>query len=155
MFVEKALLQASLWGISAIFAAPVFAAHAIPVNTTFTATGPTTMTQSLITINCISTFTLVSDDGGNVKVTQATFAGGSGLCRSLSAADSLPWPVSFNSTSAAVINNVLVKSPLGTCSGSVDVSIDNANSLISLKGPLGPCTVSGGLSVVPQFRVVD
>jgi hypothetical protein len=71
MFVEKALLQASLWGISAIFAAPAFAAQAIPVDTSFTA------------------------------------------------------------------------------------SVDNANSQISLKGPLGPCTVSGGLRVAPQFRVVD
>lgn len=154
MFVDKALLQASLWGLGAVFAAPAFAAHAIPVDTSFTASGPTSMTQSHLSINCTSTFTLVSDGGGNVKVTQATFAGGSVLCRSLSAVG-LPWPVSFNSTSAAVINNVAVKSPLGTCSGNVDASVDNANSQIGLNGPLGPCTVSGGLNVAPNFRVVD
>lgn len=154
MFMTKSLLRASLMAAGAVLAAPAFAAHAIPVNTTFTATGPTSMTQSNVTLNCISTFTLVSDDSGNVKVTQATFASGNLLCRSLSASG-LPWQVAFSSTAEAVISNVSVKSPLGLCSGIVNTGIDSANSEITLRGSLGPCTVSGVLNVAPHFSVVN
>ncbi|GLQ88044.1 hypothetical protein [Dyella flagellata] len=154
MFVIKTLLQGSALAVGVVLAAPVFAAHAVPFNTTFTATGPTTMTQSGLHIPCNSSFVLVTDGSGDVTVTQATFSGGSPMCNVITASG-LPWPVSLNSTTAAVIHNVTVRSPLGTCSGNVDATINNSNSQIFLDGRFGTCAVTGYLSVTPQFKVVD
>lgn len=148
----KALLQGSVLALGGVLAAPIFAAHVIPTNTTFTASGPTSMTQLGVTIHCNSTFTLVSDGSGNVTVTQATFAAGNPLCPALSTSV-LPWPVSFGSTTNAVINHVQVASALGACSGNVNASIENSH--IRLSGALGLCAVSGDLTAVPAFTVVN
>ncbi|HEX7814363.1 hypothetical protein [Dyella sp.] len=149
----KALTMACIMAAGTIAAAPAFAAHATPVSTTFSATGPTSLSVLGVPVPCTSNFVLVTDASGNVTVTQATFSG-SATCTSVHATG-LPWSASFSSTTAATISGVSVSTPFGSCSGSVGVAINNAASQISLSGTLGICSVSGTLTVAPTFTVVN
>jgi len=146
----KALAMACVMAAGTIVAAPVFAATASPVNTTFTATGATNLSIAGINVPCTSTFVLVTDGSGNVSVTQATFSGG-GLCSSVHA-NSLPWSVSLPTTTTAVINNVNVSASIFTCSGNANATI--GNSSITLTGQISSaCSASGTLSISPTFSV--
>ena len=148
----KALTMVCMMAVGTIAAAPAFAAHAIPVSTTFTASGPTSLSVLGIAVPCTSTFVLVTDAGGNVTVTQATFTGSS-TCTGIHA-NNLPWSVSLPSTTSATINNVSVTAVGVTCSGNVGATV-NTNSSITLGGTLGVCSVSGTLAISPAFQVVN
>ena len=147
----KALAMACVMAAGTIVAAPAFAYHATPVNTTFTATGATSLSVSGLTIPCTSTFVLVTDAAGNVSVTQATFSG-SALCTSLSASQ-LPWSVTLTGLTSATINNVKVSNILATCTGNAAATI--GTNTITLGGPLGSCSVAGTLNISPAFTVVN
>jgi hypothetical protein len=145
----KALAMACVMAAGTIVAAPVFAATASPVNTTFTATGATNLSVGGLNVPCTSTFVLVTDGSGNVTVTQATFSGG-GLCSSVHA-NNLPWSVSLPTTTTAVINGVNVSASIVTCSGNANATI--GSSSITLSGSIGSCGVSGTLAISPTFTV--
>jgi hypothetical protein len=148
---SKALLMACLFAVGTIAAAPAFAAHAIPVSTTFTASGPTSLAVLGVPVPCTSTFVLVTDPSGNVSVTQATFSGSS-TCTAIHA-NGLPWSVSLPTTTAATINSVSVSALGITCAGNVGATV--SGSSITLGGSLGVCSVNGTLGVSPTFSVVN
>ncbi|RUL80055.1 hypothetical protein [Dyella choica] len=150
--LTKALVFGSMLAAGALSASSAFAYHANPVNTTFTATGPTSMTALGVPIPCTSTFVLVTDGSGNVRVTAASFSG-SRVCSDLKAMN-LPWTVSISSLTIATIQGVSVTTPFGMrCAGNVGATVDNSKSEITLNGSLGTCTVNGTLSVTPTFSI--
>jgi len=152
----KSLLLACMLAVGSMGAAPAFAAHGVPLNTTFSASGATSLTAGGITVACTSTFTLVSgaNVANNTTVTQAVFTGSNPICASLTA-QGLPWQVTYNSTTAATIQNVSIRTPLTTCAGNVSAAINSAASSITISGNVGSgCTASGVLAVSPAFQVI-
>jgi hypothetical protein len=146
----KTLVMACVMAAGTIVAAPVFAASASPVNTTFVATGATNLSIAGINVPCTSNFVLVTDGSGNVSVTQATFSGG-GLCSSVHA-NNLPWSVSLPTTTTAVINGVNVTASIFTCAGSANATI--GSSAITLVGTISSsCSATGTLGISPTFTV--
>lgn len=156
----KICALAGVFALSAAIGAPAMAQHAEPLNTTFNASGNTSLTALANTIPCTSTFTLVTDGSnspGNTRVTQATFSGSTPLCRALTAAN-LPWQVVYTSPTTATIQNANFTAIGQTlCQGNIDVAVRNSPAEIVIdNAAIGSCRASGTLTVSPgNFSVVN
>ena len=150
----KTLRTIGLSSMLFLAATPLFAASVSPANTSFSASGSTTLVKSGITVGCTATFVgKTNADGSGAQVTSASFTGGT-LCSSISAVG-LPWTITAPSTSSATLSGVQVNTPLGGCGPStVNAGWSNSSSTLTLSNAQlsGGCTVTGTLSTTPALN---
>jgi hypothetical protein len=154
MKVLASVCVASLLGLGAVTSAS--AASIVtnnPPNTSFTASGPTNLVKSPLSLACTSTFNGHTNPDGSADITSASFSGGPlGAC-SLITTTGLPWHVTAATTTQAVITGVTVNLPLGigTC-GPGTITANWTPHTLSFTGQVLPptsganCVASGNLS---------
>lgn len=151
MRAKRGFVAAFLFAAQMLFASSTWAAHAIPVNTTFTASGPITIDTSSLNVPCYATMVLTTDAAGNVRITQMTFSALSSPLCSIFEAEALPWPVTLNGPFGVALNARL-EFQLGSCFGAL--SMDFWSNTATFSGLWGGCSVTGTLSISPVFSVV-
>jgi len=157
MVAVKALIVTSLLALSTIAAADTDATFRLdPVSTSFTASGATTLSNALATVNCTANFASATDAAGAGSVTGATFTGG-GLCGGLTATG-FPWAVTPTSLTAVTIQNVTVQTTLGTCGpSSIAATYNNTDGSLTFTNAAlaGGCTATGTLTTSPKITIVQ
>ncbi|HWL89388.1 MAG TPA: hypothetical protein VNO21_26470 [Polyangiaceae bacterium] len=157
MYAVKALMMTSLLALSSIAAADVEATFRLdPVSANFTASGATTLSKGIVTVNCTANFAGATDAAGAGSVTGATFTGGS-LCGGLTGAG-FPWTITPSSLTAVTVQNVTVNTSLGACGPSnLAATYDNTNGALTFSNAAlsGGCTVNGTLSTAPKITIVQ
>lgn len=135
--------------VQALFSMNASASHAIPVSTTFTATGSLTIESFGAYIPCTTNMVLTTDAVGHAQITQMTF--NSAPCVAFET-QGFPWPVTFSGSAVGVVSNATLLSPFGNCIGNFQVNF--WSSTMQFSGTWGPCGVSGTLTILPYFSVV-
>lgn len=146
----KAAAAALILIFSTLLPMSAFATHAVPISTTFTATGPLNIDSYGLNIPCIATLVLTTDAVGNVRITQMTMSS-SALCEQF-AAKNLPWTSTLGG-SVAIFSNAMLVNPLFGCSGGIAGNFTSPG-LMSINGIWGACQVSAFLTISPAFSIV-
>jgi hypothetical protein len=125
-----------------------------PPSTSFTASGPTSLSAGGATLACTSTFTGHTTAAGVGKITGFSASGQAG-CSSIVA--TLPWTAKAVTATAIVFSRVAVAIPgLVTCGPGRVRSHDNASGAVTFNATLNPgnCTVSGTVQSSPVITIV-
>lgn len=125
-----------------------------PPSTSFTASGPTSLTANGTTLACTWTFTGKTDAAGLFKVGGFSATGMAG-CTSVEASN-LPWLATATTAKNAMFTNVEVLVPaVFTCGPGSVKARDNASGQITFHAKMpGPCTFSGTVQTVPPVTIV-
>ncbi len=127
-----------------------------PPSTSFTASGPTSLTANGITLACTSTFTGSTNARGKGKVTGFSASGGLG-CTSV-VGSNFPWKAKAISATTAKFTGVQVGIPgLGiNCGPGSVTATDNGSGAITFNATLNPgnCMVSGTVQTTPPVTIV-
>ena len=127
-----------------------------PKNTSFTASGSTSLTKGTLTVPCTAHFTGHTSSTGVGSVLTASFSGSS-LCTAIKATD-LPWPAKATSATTAVVSHVAVTASIfGTCGPSnVPTTVSKTGVITFSNVTLTPnCKVKGSVTTTPPVTIVS
>lgn len=147
----KAAAVSLILMFSALLPMSAFATHAVPVSTTFTATGPLDIDSMGLNISCTVTIVLTTDAAGNIKITQMTMSQFNSVCSTFTARF-LPWNGSLGGSFAA-FQNAWLDASIASCNGSIGANF-YTGSLMTINGFWGSCAVSGTLTISPVLQIV-
>lgn len=126
-----------------------------PRSTSFTASGPTSLTANGITLACTSTFTGATDSKGKGSITGFSATGQTG-CTSV-VGSNFPWTAKAMSSTTIRFSNVQVGIPtVGINCGPGNITAtDNASGSVHFNATLNPgaCMVSGTVQSSPAITI--
>lgn len=142
-------------GVAAIALAA--AAHAQPFSPAGTVTlsnnGQMSFSQGFVQLQCGLTGTATIDQAGNGAFTDLRTTG-SELCQSISF-NAFPYRLSSNGPATLTIHAMSITSALGSCSGNLTGSYNQATGQITFNRATiasgTPCTVSGTVNTTPAI----
>jgi hypothetical protein len=122
-----------------------------PKSTTFTATGPASITSATQQLQCTLTMKMKTSARGKLKILSATFSGDSG-CGS---GENLPWKVKEPTFNSAKIVNFEFTSSLGDCSYPlVPMLLDAGTIIIGFQFPDCGDGLGAELQTTPTLMLV-